>query len=341
MGWRGTLRAIQAEQRRHERAAARRHRELQRERDQMERAYRHAMAQHDAAMRAQAEDTYARYQMGAFDAYIQFILSVHLDAYETRDWNALAHAPPPQRWAQYEQAAIHSLQTFKPSLAQKALGSTSKIRAELEAAVNTARQQDEAVYQQALQSWEWYRTVAQGVLASDPEAYAVVLEHLTPFAELEQLGVWVKTKSEAPHYLEAEVVVRGASVIPKEAPTMVRGRLSSKTVAAEQYWGWYEDHVCGAAIRVGRELFAALPLSHVLVHVGSLGVNPATGHEQPQWMVSACLEREGFMRLNFERIDPSDALAALGANSGFKKKRQAPVAVRLATLGPSVGIQRT
>jgi hypothetical protein len=298
------------------------------------------MAQHDAAMRAQAEDAYARYQVAAFEAYIQFILSVHLDAYETRDWNALACAPPPQRWAQHEQAAVHALQTFRPSLAQKALGTTAKIRAELEAAVNIARQLDEAVYQQALQSWEWYRTVAQGVLANDPEAYAVVLEHLTPFTELEHLGVWVKTKSEAPHYLEAEVVVRGANVIPKEAPSVVRGKLSSKAVPAAQYWGWYEDHVCGAAIRVGRELFAALPLSHVLVHVGALGVNPATGHEEPQWMVSACLEREAFMRLNFERIDPSDALGALGANTGFKKKRQAPGSVQLATLGPAVVIQR-
>jgi len=339
MGWKGALRAIQAEQRRNERVAARRHRELSRERAQMERVYRHAMAQHDAAMRAHAEQAWAQYQSAAFEAYIQLILSVHVDAYETRDWNALANAPPPQRWAQYEQAAVHALQTFQPTLAQKALGSTARIRADLEAAVYNARQQDEAAYQHTLQARDWYRTVAEGVLAGDPEAYAVVLEHLTPFAELEHLGVWVKTKSEAAHYIEAEVVVRGANVIPSEMPTIVRGKLSSKAVPATQYWAWYEDHVCGSAIRVARELFAALPLSHVLVHVGALGVNSATGHEEPRWMVSACLEREPFMRLNFERIDPSDALAALGASTGFKKKRQPPAAVRLATLGPAVEIQ--
>ncbi|MBK8940873.1 MAG: hypothetical protein IPM79_25460 [Polyangiaceae bacterium] len=340
MGWRGALRAIQAEQRRQERAAARRHREVQLQRAQMERAYRQAMAQHNTAMQAQAEQAWAQYQIAAFEAYIQFILSVHVDAYETRDWNALAHAAPPQRWNQHEQAAVHALRTFQPTLAQRALGSSAKLHAELEAAVYTARQHDEVAHRQAVESWEWYRTVAQGVLGGDPEAYAVVLEHLTPFAELEQLGVWVKTKSEDASYVEAEVVVRGANVIPKEMPSVARGKLSSKAVPAAQYWGWYEDHVCGAAIRVARELFAALPLRHVLVHVGAQGVNPATGHEEPQWMVSACLEREPVMRLNFERIDPSDALAALGANTGFKKKRQAPGAVKLATLGPAVGIGR-
>lgn len=77
----------------------------------------------------------------------------------------------------------------------------------------------------------------------------------------------------------------------------------------------------------------------MLVHVGAVGINPATGHEEPQWMVSACLERDAFMRLNFERIDPSDALAALGASTGFKKKRQPPGPVKLMTLGPAVGIQ--
>lgn len=237
MGWRGALRAIKAEQRRNERAAARRHRELQREREQMERVYREAMAQHNAAMQAHAEQAYAQYQLATFDAYIQFILSVHVDAYETRDWHALAHAPAPQRWAQHEQAAVYALQTFQPSLAQKALGSAPRIRADLEAAVYTARQHDEAAFQQAAQSWEWYRTVAQGVLAGEPEAYSVVLEHLTPFAELEQLGVWVRTKSEASHYIEAEVVVRGAAVIPKEAPSMVRGKLSSKPVPADNTGG--------------------------------------------------------------------------------------------------------
>lgn len=160
MGWRATIRSIEAEQRRarrahasfvkfHERLAVQRQRELQ-ERLRVERANTEA---------AEAE---------AFANYLDVLISVHKDCGHRWNWQAVQrlgrpippprtstaeHAalaiPAPVRSAQQELAAAAKLNTYVPGFFEKLMGRDVARRTELQHAVDAARARDDAAYHRA------------------------------------------------------------------------------------------------------------------------------------------------------------------------------------------------
>ena len=99
-------------------------------------------------------------------------------------------------------------------------------------------------------------------------------------------------------------------MVPAEALSLTKaGKLSSKKLAAGRAWELYQDHLCSAAFRVARELFAVLPFEAVLVHVRTAALDTATGHDVEHTVLSAAFSREEMDRLDLARIDPSDALS--------------------------------
>jgi hypothetical protein len=141
-----------------------------------------------------------------------------------------------------------------------------------------------------------------------------------PFEELEQMGTVVHVRSDAPWYIEADVLVADAEVVPsEERKLLANGKQQVSKMAAGKYWCLYQDHVCSAALRVGRELFALLPVNTAFVHVSRGGINPATGNQDRLPLVSVAFDRGSFMRLNFDRLDPSDAVNAYKPRMKFKK----------------------
>src|SRR3954463_1625727 len=80
MGWRGAIRAVQAAERRAQRDAQRRFKELQR------RAKEHAKL---SALEQ------ARLEVETYENHIDVLLSVHKEQGELWDWNQVFNTPPP------------------------------------------------------------------------------------------------------------------------------------------------------------------------------------------------------------------------------------------------------
>jgi hypothetical protein len=168
--------------------------------------------------------------------------------------------------------------------------------------------------------WQWRRRVAEGVLAGEVEACRAALEHLGPFEHLEQVGSSLNVAMTRPWCVEAWFAARTADIVPTEqlglTPT---GRLSRRAMPKTRYWAIYQDHVCSAGYRIGREVFSLLPIPVALVHGGVPTVSTVTGRPETVPVLSVAFDRETFQGLDLDRIDPSDALASFEHRMEFRK----------------------
>lgn len=82
----------------------------------------------------------------------------------------------------------------------------------------------------------------------------------------------------------------------------------------------YEDVCCGLVLRVVHEVYRVIPEADDVVLTGYLSADdPATGHSARAVLIKIATDRESFTAINLDAVDPSTALAHLGAAS--KKKR--------------------
>lgn len=334
MGWRGFVRSTVATARRIERAEAASRRRAERE---SLRRRRELMAQMAAAERMQ-EQQRAAYEVALFENYLQVIVSVHKECWNPWDWRQTAAAappPPPVYTGRHEAAARYALQTYEPSITEKLLKQDVKRRQTLAEDVERARQQDQAEHhaavqqhQQAMAQWQWYSRVAQGVLSQDLEAYRAVLDYLSPFEELSELGTVVSLDEVQPSGIAVTCAVRDHEIVPAEEQRLTAaGKLSVKAMPAGRYWELYQDHVCSCALRVAREIFGLLPVARVVVNVSTELLDSSTGHKRPMTILSVNFVRPTFERLNLDMLDPSNAMMNFVHRMSFKKtKGFAPVA---------------
>jgi hypothetical protein len=168
--------------------------------------------------------------------------------------------------------------------------------------------------------WAWFNRVARGILAGDVEACETALHYLGPFADLHELGSTLNTAVTAPWCVEAWLAAHTPDVIPSEQVSLTpTGKVSTKKLSPTRYWALYQDHIASAAFRIGREVFALLPIPVVLVHVAVPLLDTSTGHSESTPILSVAFDRASFLGLNFDAIDPSDALAGFEHNMAFKK----------------------
>lgn len=167
---------------------------------------------------------------------------------------------------------------------------------------------------------EWFRKVAIGVTQGDLASCQTALDHLGPFKVLRGFGSSLNVVITRSWCVEAWLIGNTNGVIPTEeegwSPT---GKRSSKKLPNARYWEIYQDHVCSAALSIAREIFAILPLPYALVHAGFPFDNPRTGHPDCAPMLSVAVERQTFLGLNLQRVDPSDAMANFAHRMQLKK----------------------
>ena len=87
------------------------------------------------------------------------------------------------------------------------------------------------------------------------------------------------------------------------------------------YFGLYQDYVCGCVLRVAREMFALLPVEMVVVTALSNLLNSKTGYIEEQSILSVGIPRDTILGLNFEMIDPSDSMENFVYNMMFPKTK--------------------
>ena len=317
MGWKGALRSIAAAQRRAEREALKRQRELERQRKQL------------AKMQ---ELERAAYEVSVYENYIDVLTSIHKDCGQVWDWKEIQSALPPSKPTksdENERRAQSNLESYKPGLIDKMLKRVETKRNELATAVEEGKKRDERLYQEALREyeqnyadWEATRELATRILAGEIDAYIDAIKQADPFSEISQLGSSIEFKPYNSKLMEATLHVNSVDVIPNETKTLLNsGKLSVKKITKTRFFELYQDYVCGAVLRVARELFALLPIEMTIVTaVGEL-LNTKTGHKEEQPILSVAIPREMLNKLNFALLDPSDSMDNFLYNMKFQKTK--------------------
>lgn len=254
-----------------------------------------------------------------FENYLEVIQSLHREATSPWHWPTVAAAPPPEPAHHREHAARAALQAYRPGLLDRLLGRDDE-RIRLEALVDEARSEDAREHQAAIEQWQWYAHHAAGVLAGQHAAFYAVVNEIAAFDDLEDLGTRIEIVFTPTGVPEVTLTVTDPEIVPREElKLLASGKTSSKAMPQSRYWLLYQDHVCSAAIRAARELFALLPSDAVFVHVFSEGLNSATGHNERTALLSVVFDRMKFSQVNFERIDPSDCVSQFTHRMQFKK----------------------
>lgn len=75
-------------------------------------------------------------------------------------------------------------------------------------------------------------------------------------------------------------------------------------------------------LRVAREVFAVLPIGRLLLNTFATVFDSSTGHSAQRPIYSVRISREEFERLNFQELDPSDAIESFPHRGDFKASRK-------------------
>ncbi|MBP2031017.1 hypothetical protein J2755_001965 [Methanohalophilus levihalophilus] len=320
MGWKGTVRSINAAHRSYEREAQRRQRELDRQRKQFEKMQ---------------EIERVAYEVNVYENYIDLLLSVHKECSDVWDWSAIQSSQPPsspEKSHTNEELAKSELDGFKPGFFDKMLKSVGSKRLEskrgtLEQNIEEARRTDELEYQESLQVYEknyadWIaiHELSNRILLGDKEAYLDAIKQTDPFSDISELGSSLEFKVISDSLLEVTLHVNDEDVVPSEVKSQLKsGKLSVKKMPKGKFYGLYQDYICSCTLRVAREIFALLPLEMVIVNcLGNL-LNSQSGHVEEKTISSVAIPRKTLERLNFEMLDPSDSMNNFVHRMTFKK----------------------
>jgi hypothetical protein len=320
MGYKATIRAIEAAQRRQQREAQRRFRELERQ------------AKEQAKLSAIER---ARLEVETFDNQLEVLLSVHKEQGETWDWTAIAAslpAPCPQKNSYHEQKAK-----------QRAVVMPAQQREGSQVLVEQARLQDEQEFQNATRVFseqmaqlEKLKKMARRILAGEHKAYTEALVELNPFVEMSDLGSAIHFTVHTAKLAECVLKVNGRQAIPAEVKTLTSsGKVSVKPMPKGRFHEIYQDYLCGCVLRVAREIFALLPVDALLITAAADSLDTRTGQTVEQPVLSVFMPRAAVARLNFDQLDPSDAMENFQHRGDFKATRKSEAFQPITPLTPA------
>ena len=316
------MRAMIAAQRRAERESRRQQREL--------------LRQHKEAAKYEALEQ-AAYEVSEYENWVERLKSVHRECSDGWDWMEILSRPAPALPIAVdtrERKAQADLQAYTPGFFDRIFRRGERKRAALAAAVEEGRRIDreanaraEAEFWSRHADWDVLRQLAARVVAGESRAFQEVIRLIDPFEELSEFGSSLDFGFTEDGRGVVRLQVNDETAIPREVKTLTQsGKLSTKRMAQGQFYELYQDFVCSAVFRAGRELFALLPLDTVIVTATANMLDTASGHMRDMPIVSVLMPRSTIVSLNFERLDPSDALRNFVHRMEFKKtKGFAPV----------------
>lgn len=274
----------------------------------------------------------ANYEFEVYENLIAVFTSIHKDCGHYWNWEEISLSNPPvepKKSDLHEKEALNNLNNYEPGISDKLFRRGENKRKELEKAVVLASEEDNheylesiEVYKQELVNWELVHDLAIRILNKDNEAYMEAISNVGSLEEISELGSRVQFKIDEFNLIESELNIHDAKVIPTEEKTILNsGKLSIKPMPKTRYYGLYQDYVCSCAIRVAREIFALLPTELVIVTIIGEILNTKTGHLEDMPILSVAFPKVSLGKLNFDMLDPSDAMDNFVHNMKFIKTK--------------------
>lgn len=120
--------------------------------------------------------------------------------------------------------------------------------------------------------------------------------------------------------ITADINTCTIDIIPENSKTLLKsGKLSKKVMSASKRNDIYQDYISSESIRVAREIFEMIPINEVVVNTKLNLLNKTTGYHDESIVLSVFYVKETMEKINYELIDPSDALSNFIHNIKFKK----------------------
>lgn len=144
--------------------------------------------------------------------------------------------------------------------------------------------------------WKYCHDKAYKVLNGDIDTYLQVIKDVGPLEDLLEYGFGFECGTDNPNYMFVEFNTKQDEIMPCKSSMNIK-----------DYNDLLQDYVCSCAIRVARDIFALLPVSHVIVHALSEGIT----------ILSVDFERRIFTKLRFKNSDASDLVEKFKYNMIF------------------------
>lgn len=163
--------------------------------------------------------------------------------------------------------------------------------------------------------------IANGVLNKNKQSYTYAINFFNPFDDLKDYGSDITYTAISNDRIEVSFYVHGDDVIPQTTKRLLRNGLEVKEdpIPTYRFNEIYQDYVCSCILRIGRELFALLPIHEVLINATGNVLNRATGKHEEKVIASVLIDNPTLNTLNFSLLDPSDSMTNFKCNMNFKK----------------------
>lgn len=255
-----------------------------------------------------------------YNNLIEVIKGVHKECDDFVDWAHINSLDPPYNPpgdGPNKARAISEYEGFSPTFFEKVFKSMGeKRRKKLEEAITQAEQQDIQEYEE----WKNLNELSDRILQRDIDAYFQVIDEMNPLEDLLEFGSDFEFGANDSTALEVEFRVKSDVVVPNYVLSLTQtGKLSKKAMTKTQYFELVQDYICSCSIRIARDIMALLPVEKVAVHAVDDSLNTATGFNEEVTILSVVFDRNKLNELNFELIDPSDALQNFQCNMKFLK----------------------
>lgn len=309
MGWKGTLRSVNAELKRQSREADKRYRQHIKE--------------------LERED--ARNTVANFEQYLEHIVSLHKTCGNAIDWASIeleSKPEPPSNEKPLTTAAEDELTNYKPGFFTKLLRLENRSRKKLADEIVKAKQADKEGYIEAkkkyksdVKDWEENQILAKKIKI-DGESMAKALQK---YLNINDLPIKGEVQISVSDIMQVDVsfkILPYDEIIPDESYSLKQsGTLSKKKMPKGKGLDLYQDYACSALLKLARDILSILPIDTVNIHTLLNTVNSKTGHLEDQIIISAYIVRETLQQINFRMIDPSDSLSNFVHNMSFKKTK--------------------
>ncbi|NOY71476.1 MAG: hypothetical protein GXP14_03735 [Gammaproteobacteria bacterium] len=317
MGYKSTIRSIGSAVRAAER-------ERQREIKRLEREQR----QYDK-LAAQDE---AREEVFEYEQYVFSLVSIHIDCIDQIHWNEfISRKEPIQPTLRdlNESAAVEKKSGYSPGFLDRKLKRVEKKMALFNQAIEEAKQQDIDQHEELLGEWRTHQSkwkneteFANRVINGEAEAFVDAITKFSQFDKNQLIGTEIQFSVEDAGLLTVTIMSHGEELIPNIIKSLLAsGRVSTKKTPVGKYYELQQDHICSAALRIAREVFAILPIESVLININDKLLNTATGNLEEATILSVFVPRVTIEKFNFKKLDPSDSMSNFKHRMSFKKTK--------------------
>jgi len=315
MGYKGTLRSIGAAVRTAERNAKRRQREL-------EKRAKEAQKMEDLER--------ASFEVSKYENELEIITTLHNDmsGCNMSLLENLLEPIEPTYHKTKELQARQVLYDYKPGIFDKVFGTGDKKVSKLESKIELAIEQDKHAFDLSIDHWEtekkefnYFSKLLSDINSHDRSAVQTWIELSKPFEELECLGTKVHIDFVGKRLI-AEITSNPIEIIPEMTKSLLKsGKLSEKKTAISKKNELYQDYIASESLKTARELFSMLPYEEIVINSNVKMLNKATGYHEHSMVLSVFYVRETIEHINYDLIDPSDAITNFVHNMNFKKTR--------------------